>query len=154
MKVKSLAMMAGLGGSWGMSPAPGTAAAERGKEGRILAFALGGGEVPMRPLLPPPPPFEKPTRARPDDAQEIERGATLYGSNGCAFCHQGDAPDGIPDLRRMTEETHAEFLEIVIRGSRAVGGMPAHDQMSTEEAESIRIFLIDSAWKIWEEQTP
>jgi quinohemoprotein ethanol dehydrogenase len=44
-----VAIMAGLGGAAGQEYVPGTAAYKYGNKGRIIAFKLGGGEVPRRP---------------------------------------------------------------------------------------------------------
>ncbi|HUE96269.1 MAG TPA: c-type cytochrome, partial [Longimicrobiaceae bacterium] len=62
----------------------------------------------------------------------------------CAVCHGTGAVSGgaLPDLRRMSEETIANFHEIVLRGSRAGRGRPAFGvRMTAEQADAILAYI-------------
>jgi ABC-type proline/glycine betaine transport system permease subunit len=84
------------GGGWaGADPA--SAAYKYGNEGRIIAFRLDGGPVPLRPLLPPPDPLPQPPQQHASAAQ-IARGATLFAAN-CGICHPNMPRSGSADLR-------------------------------------------------------
>jgi hypothetical protein len=58
----------------------------------------------------------------------------------------------IPDLRQANAATHAEFLGIVIGGSRSNKGMPRFETMTPEQGEAIRAFLINQAWAAYNAQ--
>jgi quinohemoprotein ethanol dehydrogenase len=95
------------------------------------------------PELSPPP---KLTAA----ADVVSRGEQLYGNN-CALCHGVAARGGVKDLRHMTPETHAAFLDIVIGGTRAANGMASFaDLLEPEEAEAIHHYLIARANADWD----
>jgi quinohemoprotein ethanol dehydrogenase len=152
-----VAVMAGLGGGGGQVHPPGSAAYKYGNQGRILAFRLGGGAVPLRPereradLT-----FARPPRENSGSAAQISRGQDLYVKN-CAQCHSSidGRGSGIPDLRRMDAGTHEQFLAIVLGGSRADRGMGSFaDLLSEDEAEAVRAYLIDLAWKAYAAQQP
>ena len=145
-----IAIMAGLGGARGHSYVPGTAAYKYGNLGRIIAFKLGGGVVPHRPEV-----FQSqlkssgPPVARRGTIKQNLHGQDLFQRN-CKVCH---ANGGAPDLTKMTEPTHAEFMDIVLRGSRANRGMGSFKSLlSQEDAESIHVYLIDLAWKNFEKE--
>ena len=149
--VQYLAVLAGLGGSYLRAAPEGTADARYGKRDRILAFALDGGEVPMRPPLPPPPPLAKPTLARPTSPEQVARGASLHLYN-CAGCHLGLGVGGPPDLRRMSPDVHASFADIVLRGGRLALGMPNFGGLlSEEDVEDLHAYVIELAWRGWQE---
>jgi quinohemoprotein ethanol dehydrogenase len=142
--VQYVAVMAGWGGG-GWSQVPhGSAAYERGNQGRILTFKLGGGSTPMPPPLPPlaiapPPPPQLPGT----DAARIVRGRDLYFGN-CTICHANQPRSISPDLRRMSPQTHDLFREIVLGGLYVPNGMPHFDDLLTpEDADAIHAFLID-----------
>ncbi|MBO9715104.1 PQQ-dependent dehydrogenase, methanol/ethanol family [Sphingomonas sp.] len=115
---------------------------------RLLVFKLGGtAELP--PLA-----DAGPVLARPADttasAETIARGEQLYAQN-CSTCHGEQARGGVKDLRRMSPETHAEFLDIVIGGKRREKGMASFaDTISKDDAEAIHAWLIRRANQDWE----
>jgi len=120
---------------------------------RLLVFKLGGtAKLPPLPeesrslaqLTPQQPP------ALTADAATVAQGEDLYGVN-CAICHGNGARGGVKDLRHMSRETHGEFLDIVLRGSRAAKGMASFaDLLDEAEAEAIHHYLIARANEDWE----
>jgi quinohemoprotein ethanol dehydrogenase len=131
------------GGGWAVAH-PESAAYQRGNAGRILAFKLGGGAVPLPPLLPADPPVPKPP-ARPADAATLARGAMLFGTN-CAICHPNQTRSGSADLRRMSAGIHAAFNDIVLNGLKRDAGMPGWgDVLSAADADAIHAYLVGVA---------
>jgi quinohemoprotein ethanol dehydrogenase len=135
---------------------------------RLLAFKLGGA-TPFPyphvtvPAVPKPP-------AETASAAEIERGAALFSKFMCDDCHS-PAADGsgawvlggaIPDLRYMPTDVHEQFLGIVLGGSHRSNGMPGFgegagwplvaNKMSAEEANALHAYLIDRAWKAYDQE--
>jgi len=143
-----IAIMAGLGGVLGSIHPPGSAAFKYGNQGRIIAFKLGGGEVPhpaerdqQGNVFPMPPPMPHST------TEQLELGGKLFQRN-CAVCHTNTGGGSIPDLRKMNTQTHSEFMDIVLKGIRADKGMGNFSAiLSPEEAEAIHVHLINLAWK-------
>lgn len=142
-----VAIMAGLGGALGRTSLPGTAAYRYGNRGRIVSFKLHGGAMPKRTPIthtaqkPSPPPV-----ARRGTAAQIRAGAELF-QRHCALCHAA-AGGKVPDLSRMSAQTHADFLAIVLKGSRAERGMGNFSNvLSPSEAERIHMFAIELQWK-------
>jgi quinohemoprotein ethanol dehydrogenase len=139
-----VAVMAGYGGGTLFLPFPKDSAAQRyGNAGRIVAFKLGGTEVPKPNLLsavafPQPPPRE-------GSSGQIAAGEVLY-NRFCARCHifgQGL----LPDLRRLSSPTQQIFYEIVLNGAYRAKGMARWDDVLTRaDAEAIHAYLIDQAW--------
>lgn len=117
---------------------------------RLLVFTLDAKGVTLPPApepgeLPPPPK----TRV---DAQQAEKGAVLFAQH-CQTCHGPNAVGGKKDLRYMTPEVHADFLNIVRGGERAEQGMPdLSAQVSEPEAEDIHAYLIQRAQEDWQPQ--
>ncbi|MEP7311400.1 MAG: PQQ-dependent dehydrogenase, methanol/ethanol family [Pseudomonadota bacterium] len=151
--VQYIAVMAGLGGGpLSFAPPPDSAAARRGNEGRILVFKLGGGAVPMPPLLPPAPPFPEPPPLT-ADATTIAQGAALFGEN-CASCHRNSSAVGsTPDLRRMSTAGHAAFNDVVLRGALRPRGMPQWDDaLSATQVDAIHAYLISLAHQAYAAQ--
>lgn len=153
--VQFVAVAAGLGGGGGQAHPAGSAAYRYGNEGRILAFRLGGGAVPLRPeVAAGANEFVRPPIG--NDAQEpqIAAGQALYMKN-CAKCHStlDGRGSGIPDLRRMDAATHDDFIAIVLEGTRASKGMGSFASLLSEaDAEAVHAYLIDLAWKAYEKQ--
>jgi quinohemoprotein ethanol dehydrogenase len=97
----------------------------------------------------PEPPLPSPSPAL------VEKGKALYTANACDYCHGPGAERwtmSVPDLRRATASTHAAFLGIVIGGARASAGMPQFPQLSVDDAEAIRAFILDRAWAAYQAQ--
>jgi quinohemoprotein ethanol dehydrogenase len=121
-----------------------------GKKGRIVAFKLGGGEVPLRPALPRAAPgMEAPSVPRFGTPQQLSVGESLF-SRHCAICH---AEGRAPNLKRMSAQTHLEFSDIVLKGSRSSEGMGNFGNvLSTDDAQAIHAYIVDSAWQEFERQ--
>jgi len=147
-----VAVMAGFGGAIGNGFFPeGSAAYKYGNSGRIVAFRLGGGQVPIPPPLvrdiaiPEPP--EQNLSAAPKGT-----GAMLYAIN-CARCHRNTGPGVIPDLRYMSAATHRDFNAIVLDGTLAARGMPGYaDILTSEQSDAIHAHVIDVARRAYEKQ--
>ncbi|MBI2969479.1 MAG: PQQ-dependent dehydrogenase, methanol/ethanol family [Gammaproteobacteria bacterium] len=111
----------------------------------LLAFTLNGRATLPAPVapraLPEPPPMHASTR-------QVAAGGKLYHDEGCYYCHGQNAraiPGSVPDLRFMSAEKHAQWHGIVIGGaSRRNGMMPV--EITTEESEAIRAYVLDRAW--------
>ncbi len=140
-----IAVMAGYGGGPGLySPfPPASAAYQYGNEGRIVAFALDG-PAPPKPAPVSDVPFERPP-ARTGTAPEILHGEVLY-SRFCGRCHVFGRGE-LPDLRRLSPDTHAAFDDIVLRGIFASRGMGRFDDvLSRQDATDLHAYLVDQAW--------
>jgi quinohemoprotein ethanol dehydrogenase len=91
----------------------------------------------------------------PQPAERADQGKALFTANACDYCH---GPGGerwtmsVPDLRKASADTHAEFLGIVIGGARSENGMPRFESMTVEQGEAIRAFLINQAWTAYNAQ--
>ncbi|MDE2350991.1 MAG: PQQ-dependent dehydrogenase, methanol/ethanol family [Alphaproteobacteria bacterium] len=139
--VQYVAVMAGWGGGGWAFPHPESAAYNYGNEGRIIAFKLDGGEVPLPKPLGPPPPLPKPP-AQNASAATIQKGMGLFFQN-CVVCHSDQTRSGSADLRRMAPEVHEQFNAIVRDGLFKSAGMPAWgDVLSSNDAEAIHSYLI------------
>jgi quinohemoprotein ethanol dehydrogenase len=113
--------------------------------GRILAFKLGANlqlpPIPPTPDISPPPFFITGTE------KQVKLGMAAY-HRVCAQCHGRDAIsiNAIPDLRHMTPETRAEFMDIVLQGKRLQKGMANFaDVVTPAEADDINFYLIARA---------
>jgi quinohemoprotein ethanol dehydrogenase len=144
--VQYVAVMAGYGGGGGFAFPPDSAAYQRGNQGRIIAFRLGGGAVPLPPRVPdapmPPPPSST------ADAVTLARGEVLY-NRYCGRCHVFGR-GLLPDLRRMSVATHTIFPQIVLEGAYAAKGMARWDDVLTPaDAAAIHAFIIAQAHAQW-----
>ena len=114
---------------------------------RLLVFKLGGttslppfDDAPA--MATPPPPVTA-------SAEQIAAGQALFGKN-CAICHGVEARGGIKDLRQMSPQTHAQFLDIVLGGARQSRGMASFaDLLSKTDAEAIHGYVIKRANEDW-----
>jgi len=147
-----VAVIAGLGGAIAASMhPPGTAPYRYQNYGRILAFKLGGGKVPLPPervaqMTPEPP-------ALPGYSEELAaRGEAAWGAAGCLFCHgaYGEARlSAYPDLYRMTAESHAAFDSIVLGGKLARAGMASFsDVLTAQDVAAIHAYLVREQGKL------
>ncbi|HWJ69899.1 MAG TPA: PQQ-dependent dehydrogenase, methanol/ethanol family [Sphingobium sp.] len=142
--VQYVAVMAAWGGGGYPYVPPYSAAYKRGNQGRILVFRLDGGAVPIPPELPPldvaPP---APKQAPGVTPATIAQGSNLFMAN-CALCHSNQPRSITPDLRRMSEGTHAAFKQIVLEGLLLPNGMPRwDDRLSAQDVDAIHAYLID-----------
>jgi len=154
--VQYVAILTGIGGGNGNDYVPGMAAYTYGNQGRLVAFRLDGGEVPLRPviarteagLVQPP----VPRRGTPE---QIAAGASHYLRN-CAKCHSNidGRGSGIPDLRLMDAATHAAFADILLQGTLVAKGMGNFsDLLQPSEVDDLHSYLIDEAWRLYEQRS-
>jgi quinohemoprotein ethanol dehydrogenase len=140
-----VAVMAGLGGAAGWWYPRDSAAYRYGNEGRIVAFRLGGGPVPVPPkreqVAAVAPPADYPVTPA-----AIERGRRLFDDTRCNWCHVNDGPGMAPDLLAMTPEKHSLFRQIVLGGILEGNGMAGFaDLLSVQDADDIHAYLVDAA---------
>jgi quinohemoprotein ethanol dehydrogenase len=140
-----IAVQAGYGGAAitiGPIP-PNSAALKYENINRIIAFKLGGGEVPT-PARVVDEPFAKPPKETATQA-EIDAGEIKF-IEECSRCHVL-GPSVTPDLRRLNAGLHAAFKEIVLRGALAPAGMERFDDLlSDQDADHIHAYLIAQSW--------
>lgn len=146
-----IAVMAAWGGGGWNFPHPTSAAYQRGNEGRIIAFKLDGGAVPIPPMLPPIQPIpQPPAQTAPPD--QVKKGGDLFNAH-CSSCHLNAPGTGAPDLTRMIPETHDAFKQIVLGGILQNAGMPPWDDVLTPaDADAIHAYLISIAWDAYHKQ--
>ncbi len=141
-----VAVMAGWGGNVLSTANPAQSITdEYGNDGRLLVFKIGGKET--LPILEaisvdiPEPPMIEAT------AEEIVLGSQHYAAL-CMVCHGPWAVSSgiLPDLRRMTLETHDVFQNIVRDGLYEANGMPKFSEhISEEQARLIRAYIVHRA---------
>ena len=146
--VQYVAVMAAWGGGGFPYVPPYAAAYNRGNQGRLLVFKIGGGTVPIPPKLPPlevaPAP---PAQAASLTPATIAQGRGLFFST-CAICHSNQHRSITPDLRRMQTGTHAVFDEILLQGLLVPNGMPRFDDLlKPSDVAAIHAYLIDAQAK-------
>jgi quinohemoprotein ethanol dehydrogenase len=113
---------------------------------RILAFKLGGTAT-------LPAPKGKGGITLPEvtaDEDTLAEGAQLYDSI-CRTCHGFNVVSGgmIPDLRFMSAETHTQFGEIVLGGTRAQQGMASFaDVLNKDQTDAIYAYIVTEASKL------
>jgi quinohemoprotein ethanol dehydrogenase len=142
--VQYVAVMAAWGGGGYPFVPRYSAAYARGNEGRLLVFKLGGGDVPIPPLLPPLTVAEAPPAQAPGvTPATIAQGRAIFFAN-CAMCHSNQHRSIPPDLRRMGEGSHQAFRQIVLEGMLLPGGMPRWDDiLTTKDVDAVHAYLID-----------
>jgi len=107
---------------------------------KLLVFKLGATGVTLPPMpppnsLPPPPPL------RATESQVIS-GRAIYAQT-CQRCHGENAVGGVRDLRFMTQQTHARFDDIVLKGIYQERGMASFaDVLSPDDAAAVHAYLI------------
>ncbi|PXX30526.1 quinohemoprotein ethanol dehydrogenase [Arenibacter sp. ARW7G5Y1] len=109
-----------------------------GNKGRIVAFKIGRGDVPKRPLLDRQDELVGRSGIEDYSKADIKLGHELFDMN-CAGCHDtGRAPKLMPLKVRVEQE----FENILMNGSRLTKGMPSFkDVLSKEQADAILEFL-------------
>ena len=122
---------------------------------RLIAFKLdGAAALPAQTshsMPVPEPPQQSGT------AELIARGEKLYGQTGCVWCHGIDVEGGsgsVPNLRYLTKDKHAAWDAIVLGGAYQHKGMLSYkDALSAEDSAAIQAYVIDRAWKAYNEQS-
>ena len=149
--VQYVAVMAAWGGGGWNFPHLDSAAYQRGNEGRIIAFKLGGGPVPIPAPLPPIQPIPQPPPLT-ASAETVKQGQALFAAR-CASCHANAPHTLTPDLRRMSPETHNAFQQIVLGGVLKNAGMPPWDGiLSPADVDAIHAYLISISWDAYKKQ--
>ncbi|MGO9633955.1 MAG: PQQ-dependent dehydrogenase, methanol/ethanol family [Steroidobacteraceae bacterium] len=122
---------------------PSSAAVTYENTNRIIAFKLGGGQVPTPPARVSEP-FAKPP-AQTAGAASIEAGEIKFNEE-CTRCHALGLST-TPDLRRLDAGLHAAFKDILLRGALAPAGMERFDDiLSDKDADDIHAYLIEQSW--------
>jgi PQQ-dependent dehydrogenase (methanol/ethanol family) len=136
-----VAVLAGVGGSLGVHFHELPAA----NDGRLLVFKLGAkAAMPAVPALPVQK-VEAPVLEASPEA--IVRGRDAY-ADWCVMCHGfGVKSGGIhPDLRFASAEVHAQWIDIVLGGTRADKGMASFaDALTPEQARDVQAYVISRA---------
>ena len=76
-------------------------------------------------------------------SEEIKKGEELY-SHNCGSCHGISAKSNyvVPDLRYMSDQTHLDFVGIVLGGSKSHKGMVGfYETHTAENVENIHSYL-------------
>jgi quinohemoprotein ethanol dehydrogenase len=137
-----IAVMAGAGGSgWWRYPKS-SAPYRYGNDGRIVAFKLGGGAVPLpakvdrTAAIPAPPAMDTPP-------ERVAKGRVLFNKYRCVNCHNSGAPGLLPNLFALTPEKHALFRQIVHGGALKANGMASFaDVLSEADVDDIHAFIV------------
>ncbi len=148
--VQYVVVMAGFGGNYvGYPLRKQHAAYNYENEGRIIAFKLDGGAVPLPTELKDEP-FPQPPQ-REGSAKTIAQGEVLY-NRYCMRCHELGR-GVLPDLRRLTAAKHEIFYDIVLGGVLKAKGMAQWDDvLSRGDAEAIHAYIVDESWKAYSAQ--
>ena len=126
-----------------------SAAAKYQNVNRIIAFKLGGGEVPKPPARGDEP-FPKPPENT-ASAAVIKQGEIKF-IEQCSRCHVF-GQSITPDLRKIPPELHAQFKNIVLKGALAMAGMESFaDILSEADVDAIHAYVIDQGWQGYNEQ--
>ena len=117
-----------------------------GNKGRIVAFKIGGGDVPKRPLLNREGKFVENNDGESYSKEEVQLGQRLYVAN-CTGCHNtGRAPNLLP----LKVNVEKEFTDIVLGCSRLTQGMPRYKGvLSNEQVDAILTYLKDTNEKYY-----
>ena len=144
-----VAIQVGSGGAAGLTEGDLAmpASAKYGNFGRMLAFKIKGGLSIEEPEhwareIPEPPVVQA-------SAAQIAHGGELYGEV-CGFCHGIGVYGGpaVPDLRKMSDQTHRMFNEIVLEGVLADRGMSNFsDRLSETDVNDIYAYINSRSWQ-------
>ncbi len=131
------------GGQLGYTLPKDSAAFKYGNQGRLVALKLGGGAVPLPPVvvrepIPTPP-------SREGTPEQVHAGEILY-NRYCSRCHVF-GPGVLPDLRALSAGKHQIFYDIVLKGALSPVGMGRFDDVLTRaNAEAIHAYIVSEAW--------
>jgi quinohemoprotein ethanol dehydrogenase len=146
-----VAVQMGYGGTniAGYTVPPSSAASKYQNVNRIIAFKLGGGDVPTPSMLADTP-FPKPPDTHGTPAQ-LTLGEIRFNEQ-CSRCHVFGT-SVTPDLRKLPPAFHNAFKDIVLGGILAPAGMESFsDILSEADVDAIHAYLIDQAWQGYKEQ--
>lgn len=149
--VQYVAVQVGYGGTgMGVGSIPPTSATLKYENvNRIIAFKLDGGEVP-KPMARGNESFPKPPASTASPG-EIQAGETKF-IEQCSRCHSL-GPNITPDLRKMPQQVHDMFKDILLRGAFVPMGMESFaDILSDRDAENIHAYLIEQSWQAYRQQ--
>lgn len=141
-------VMAGWGGAYPLAYGEAAAAAGVTSVGRILTFRLGG-TAQLPPAIPYASTPAEPPFAVTASAEELRAGGIAF-HEWCAVCHGLKAVGGgvVPDLRQASPETHAQWNDIVLGGTRAARGMMSFaDVLDEREARLIQQYVVQRTWE-------
>ena len=139
-----IAVMAGFGGSFGISAPLGPQYYKR-PNGRVLVFKLGGTATlpPFKPFVPPAQDF----KGSWSDAT-VAKGEFLYAGN-CGFCHGPSTYSNgvLPDLRRSQIAADKDAYDsVVMEGALEEKGMVNFSKwLTAEDADAIRGYIASQA---------
>lgn len=137
-----VAVMAGVGGASNWTFTVNSAAYRYGNAGRIVAFKLGGGKVPLRDVIDrnqiPEPPQVK------TSPQLVAQGEQLYKKARCGSCHNAGAPGLVPNLFAMPQGKHAIFRQILLDGALEANGMANFsDLLNEQDVEALHAYIVE-----------
>ena len=140
--VQYLAVFAGAGGPQGAFFGPGVVAAERENYQRLIVLKLDGTPIPLPPERAPDeaPPMPAPIAA---STATLRHGQALF-LDRCSRCHAvGGARAVYPNLWTMQPGTIEQFHAIVGEGALAYGGMAAFPELSAQDIDAIRAYIVN-----------
>ena len=123
---------------------------------QLLAFKLNG-DARLPDFTPALPPVPQPP-AQTASAEQIARGASLYNAASCGLCHgssgAGVRPGGsMPSLQYLSQESHAQFSQIVLGGVRKPQGMMSFQGiLSEQDVNDIHAYVIERQWLLYNKQ--
>ena len=141
-----------------MAPLFGNRKEDNAAPSTLMAFKLGANgklekyETIVR-KVPKPPELNS-------SAEQIALGEAKFNENTCGLCHGGKGVgprigSSTPDLRYLSADSHKNWKEIVLKGSRAITGMlPHEDFMSESDAEAIHAFVTSLQRDLYRAQNP
>lgn len=140
--VQYIAVLAGFGGATFFMMDEQNPARKYLNTGRILAFRLGGGNVPLPPLKPPAVRASSSFELR-ASATTISHGIELYRVN-CGRCHGMLTSEALlPDLRHLSDDEQRVFNQIVLGGALQAAGMASFaDTLSKDDVNAIHAALV------------
>jgi len=141
-------VMAGWGGAFPLAYGEAGAKAGVTSIGRMLTFKLGGTA-----RLPPAIPYVSTPAAPPfavtASAEELREGGVAY-HEWCSVCHGLKVVGGgvVPDLRRSSPDTHPQWSDIVLGGTRGEQGMMSFaDVLDERQVRLIQQYVVQRIWE-------
>ncbi len=147
-----VALATGWGGAWALSSGIFFEDKAVPYVGRLAVFKLGGkAEIPsaIEPFI-----LTSPKTADFGTSKQLALGLQRYADN-CAVCHGGLVISSgvLPDLRWSQASSDKDIWEnILLNGSSIDNGMASfREQLSDEDSEAIRAYVINQAWNAVED---